>query len=140
MLASSAGQETAVSQGHERRRWPRISRRNRISLTILSAPEAPVLEGRRYYCWTEDLSIGGVRFQVHSRVPLASLLKMDIKLEDSADGSFVHVGRVAWEQEFEDNGLVSRWLGVEITETLGGEEREHRWHQMISGVPLADAS
>ena len=123
----------------ERRRWPRVARRNRISLTILSAPEALSLEGRRYYCWTEDLSLGGIRFRVHSRVPLGAVLKMEIQPDQVADSSFVHIGRVAWEQEFEENGLVSRWLGVEISETLGGEERIRRWHHMICGAQLADA-
>ena len=118
----------------DRRRWQRVAARSRVSVMVVSAPEVPSLEGKRYYCWTEDISAGGLRFRVHSKVPLAAILKLDVQLEGSPQGSFLHMGRVAWEQEFEENGLVSRWLGVEITETLGGEDRFWRWQNLIEGL------
>ncbi len=118
----------------DRRRWQRVAARSRVSVMVVSAPELPNLEGKRYYCWTDDISAGGLRFRVHSKVPLAAILKLDIQLDDVPQGSFMHMGRVAWEQEFEDHGVVSRWLGVEITETLGGEDRFRRWQSLIEGM------
>ena len=125
---------------HERRRWPRVLGRNRVSLVVVSAPDNPMLEGRRYCCLTEDVSVGGVRFRLHSHVPLSSVLNMDIQMENSADGSFVHMGRVAWEQEFEEEGVVARWLGVEILTTFGGEARKRRWHEVIATLQQAAPS
>ena len=125
---------TKVEDPSDRRRWPRLEGRNRVSVTVISSPEFPALEGRRYYCWTEDISAGGLRFRVHSKVPPGAILKLDVSLEADPHTAFVHMGRVAWQQEFDDNGLISRWLGVEITETLGGEERFMRWRQLIRGM------
>ena len=140
-MAALTGSEVIVDDPKDRRRWPRVAERNRISLVVTSSPNAPTVEGRRYYCWTEDVSYGGIRFCVHSHVPLGSVMKMDVDTADSGYGSFLHVGRVVWEQEFEDGGLVSRWLGVEITETLGGQERTQLWGEMIRQLAaLPDAS
>ncbi|MFU8779389.1 MAG: PilZ domain-containing protein [Kiritimatiellia bacterium] len=121
------------------RREPRIAVRTPIRLTVLSAPNIPAIEGRCYDCWTDDLSWRGVRFRVHTRVPLAAILKMDIELLDRGDGSFLHMGRVAWEQEFEEDGLISRWLGVEITETIGDEDCIRRWRQLIGDLQCVAA-
>ena len=125
--------EVGSAKPEERRRWPRIAARNRITIVVVAAPSAPMLEGRRYCCWTEDLSACGVRFCVHSPVPLSSVIKMDVQPGDSRYGSFRHVGRVVWEQEFEKAEGVdtARWLGVEIVETMGGDERAQQWFQML---------
>ncbi len=118
----------------ERRRWPRIAGRNPIHVLIVSAPEVPLLEGRRYYCWTEDFSVGGLRFHVQSPVPLNSMLKIDVNMQAGEAISFQHIGRVAWEQEFEGEGMPPRCLGVEIIKTLGGDESIRQWEQMVRGV------
>ncbi len=123
----------------ERRRWPRVTSRNRVCVTVMASPDVPQLEGHCYYCWTQDVSVGGLKFEVHSHVPLGAILKLDIQLEGPKvdKAAFQHMGRVAWEQEFEDGGLITRWLGVEITETLGASERFHQWQRLVDGLATA---
>lgn len=110
----------------ERRLHPRFEERSRVTVTVLSAPEVPQIESRSYYCWTRDLSAGGMRFCVHSRVPVGAILKLEVVFDDPQE-IFRHIGKVMWEQEFSDDGVTSNWLGVQITETLGGEPRFTAW-------------
>jgi hypothetical protein len=118
----------------ERRRWPRVEGRHGLGLTVLAAPGLPAVEGRHYACQTEDLSAGGFRFRIETRLPLSTLLRMDVNLADVCGESFVHIGRVAWEQEIELDTQVTNWLGVEITETIGGEERALKWRAVIEDL------
>lgn len=115
----------------DRRRWPRVEERSRIAVTVVSAPEAPHIESNCYYCWTQDISAGGLRFLVHSSVPLGAILKLQVIFEQPETATFVHIGKVVWEQEFKDNGVQSSWLGVELTETLGGEDHIKQWRRII---------
>lgn len=126
--------DASDGRSDDRRRWPRTTEPGRARLTVLSAPQASYLEGRHYYCHTENLSAGGFRFCVHSQVPLASILKIEVTFSGPDEETFVHIGRVAWEQEFKDDGLAARWLGVEITETLGGNERFRFWQHIVGGL------
>ena len=119
--------------GRERRRWPRLEERKHTNIVVVSAPFAPMLEGRRYCCFTEDLSVGGVRFCLDSDIPLSSILRMDIEMDGPDGGVIQHMGRVAWEQEFENGANGARWLGVEIIETLGGVESLQHWQRVASG-------
>ncbi len=126
--------EEKIVTPEDRRQHPRFEERNRVTVTVLSAPDVPQIESYSYYCWTRDLSVGGMRFCVHSRVPVGSILKLEVMFDDPRD-VFRHIGKVMWVQEFEDDGLISNWLGVQITETLGGDPRFDVWtfrvgHQM----------
>jgi len=119
------GDEILENPG-SRRQYTRFEDRRRVMVTVLSAPDSPQIESRNYFCWTRDLSAGGLRFCVHSRVPVGTILKLEIMFDEPQE-LFRHIGKVMWEQEFIDTDVTSNWLGVQITETLGGESRSARW-------------
>ena len=122
---------TGSEPRHEdRRQYPRVPERSRVTVTVLSAPDAPEIESRSFFCWTSDLSVGGLKFCVHSPVPVGSLLKLEVRLENPFE-MFLHFGKVMWEQEIKDEDLVSVWLGVRISETLGGEARMAVWRRCL---------
>ena len=83
----------------EQREHPRIDERKRVSITVQTAPDAPMLEDNTFHCWTRDISAGGVKFCVHSRVPVGARLKLQISLAGTT-ATFQHIGRVMWLQEF----------------------------------------
>lgn len=97
-----------------------------MMVTVLSAPDVPHIESRSYYCWTKDLSASGMRFCVHSRVPAGAILKLEVIFDEPRE-MFRHIGKVMWAQEFNDDGVISNWLGVQISETLGGDARLSIW-------------
>ncbi len=102
-----------------------------MTVTVLSSPEAPEIERKSFYCLTHDLSVGGLKFAVHSHVPVGAVLKLEVVFQDNSEGGFQHIGRVMWEQEFDENGIISSWLGVKFTETLGGKARLMEWERVI---------
>lgn len=121
----------------DRRQYPRVEERNRVTVTVLSAPDVPQIESRSYYCWTRDLSAGGMRFCVHSRVPVGAIVKLEVLFDDPRE-TFWHIGKVMWVEEFDEEGIVSNWLGVKITETIGGEARFSVWRLCIENKPLLE--
>lgn len=127
-------ESSTMSKQENRRQYPRFEERNRVMVTVLSAPDAPHIESRSYYCWTRDLSACGMRFCVHSRVPVGAILKLEVLFDDPRE-NFRHIGKVMWEQEFNDDGVVSNWLGVQITETLGGDLNFSSWKLRIEEKP-----
>ncbi len=114
----------------DRRLHPRTMCRNRVAVTVISAPEAPQIESRTYYCWTHDLSASGLRFSVHTKVPVGAILKLEI-IFDTPREVFRHIGKVVWQQACCDEGVMSSMLGVHITETLGGDVRFSFWRHCI---------
>lgn len=118
--------ENDSEKPEDRREHPRFEERNRVTVTVLSAPDVPQIESHSYFCWTRDLSAGGMRFCVHSRVPVGAILKLEVMF-DTPHEIFHHIGKVMWAQEFAEGGVSSSWLGVQITETLGGEDRSAVW-------------
>jgi hypothetical protein len=119
------------TMSEEQRAHPRADGRKRVSVTVLSAPEVPRLEHHTFHCWTADLSAGGLRFCVHSNVPVGARLKLEITLD--GDGtSFQHIARVMWRQQFEEETVVSNWLGIKILETLGGSAKTDQWQQLVA--------
>jgi hypothetical protein len=113
-------------RGSENRQSKRLEERNRVTVTVLSAPDAPDIERKSFYCWTHDLSAGGLKFCVHSHVPMGATLKLEVAFKEPSE-TFVHIGQVMWEQEYEEHGILSSWLGVKFTETMGGEARSEIW-------------
>ncbi len=133
-----AGDKSTFVKVDERRQHPRFEERSRVTVTVLSAPAVPQIESRSYFCWTRDLSAMGMRFCVHSRVPMGAILKLEVAFDDPRE-IFRHIGKVMWEQEFNDDGVISNWLGVQITETLGGNARSVAWKFCIEQkAPLVD--
>jgi len=115
----------------DKRETPRLEEKNRVTVTVLSSPEAPDIERKSFYCWTHDLSEGGLKFAVHTHVPIGAVLKLEVAFIQGTNEVFRHIGRVMWEQDFDDEGIISSWLGVKFTETLGGEERLNEWARVI---------
>jgi hypothetical protein len=115
---------------HNKRQHPRFEEKNRVTVTVLQALEAPHLERRCFHCWTHDLSLSGLKFCVHSAVPIRALLKLEIAFTEP-NVTFVHLARVVWEQEFEDNGIVSIWLGVKFTETVSNSTTGMLWADVV---------
>ena len=102
--------EVQEATGTEKREHNRLEERNRVTVTVISAPEAPEIERKSFFCWTHDLSVGGLKFCVHTHVPMGALLKLEVVFADPPE-EFRHIGQVMWEQEFEEEGV------------LGGEPR-----------------
>ena len=138
--------EVQEATGTEKREHNRLEERNRVTVTVISAPEAPEIERKSFFCWTHDLSVGGLKFCVHTHVPMGALLKLEVVFADPCE-EFRHIGQVMWEQEFEEDGVLSSWLGVKFTETLGGEPRLATWAEILQSklntpeqsIPLPDA-
>ena len=114
------------ASGSENRQFKRLEERNRVTVTVLSAPEAPDIERKSFYCWTHDLSAGGLKFCVHSHVPMGATLKLEVAFKEPRE-TFLHIGQVMWEQEYEEDGILSSWLGVKFSETAGGDARSELW-------------
>ena len=123
--------EEKHNSNEDKRKTPRIEEKSKVTVTVLLSPEAPEIEGKSFYCWTRDLSEGGLKFAVHSHVPIGALLKLEIEFLDGPKVEFQHNGNVMWEQEFNEDGIISNWLGVKFTETLDGEERLSDWNRVI---------
>ncbi|HBA84423.1 MAG TPA: hypothetical protein DCZ95_10050 [Verrucomicrobia bacterium] len=98
----------------ERRIHPRIYENNSVAVTIVSAPEAPSLVKKVFFCTTQDLSAGGMRFNVSADVPVGTRLEMRVAVK-SPSGAFKHVGRVVWVKEA--SGIQPYSVGVEFTDT-----------------------
>ena len=67
----------------ERRQDPRVSAEDGVAITVLASPDAPALEGRTFFCVTRDLSVGGLRFCVHTEVPLESMLELRVEISNA---------------------------------------------------------
>jgi Tfp pilus assembly protein PilZ len=96
-------------------------------ITVLSAPAAPDLEGKTFFCSTADISVGGLRFHVHRALPLESLLKLLVALVDPLQ-TFTHVGRVIWLRETEEGRQYA--VGVQFTD--GEPEVNKAWQQLVA--------
>ncbi|MDA0323329.1 MAG: PilZ domain-containing protein [Verrucomicrobia bacterium] len=114
----------------EDRRWhPRVPEEDKVTVTILASPDSLDLEGRTFFCSTRDISAGGLRFCVHSDVPVDAKLELRVELASPVD-VFTHVGRVVWEKELEEDGFFAHYIGVQFVETK--ENRQLAWRSMVS--------
>lgn len=123
----------------ERRKNPRVRTEGNVTVTVLTAPDAPMLEGRSFSCTTRDLSAGGLRFCVHTEVPLESALELEVEIASPHD-NYVHLGKVAWVGEISTDGVLEYLLGVRFTQTR--DDRETNWRTFVSHrlEELADAT
>jgi c-di-GMP-binding flagellar brake protein YcgR len=100
--------------GRERRIHPRIRERNSVAVRVVSAPDTPSLVQKVFFCTTEDLSAGGMRFNVHTAVPVNSHLELRVAVKNPT-GAYKHVGRVVWVKEMD--GTQPYAVGVQFTDT-----------------------
>jgi hypothetical protein len=112
----------------ERRQHTRIKERDSVTVTVLSAPQAPPLENQKFFCTTSDLSETGISFHVHTDVPTGAVLEMKIELPDPPD-VYVHQGTVVWTREVPEDLVLVHVLGIKITATRG--KREDQWRDAI---------
>jgi len=114
----------------KKRQSPRFEERDKITVTVLSSPDSPEIEHKKFHCWTQDLSESGLKFKAHSHVPIGSLVNVEILF--LSDGEvFRHVGKVMWEQEFDDNGVMTSELGIKFTKMLGDGNQLESWKAAI---------
>lgn len=118
-----------MSKSQERRWHPRIPEEDKVTVTILASPDSPDLEGRTFFCSTRDISAGGLKFCVHSEVPVNARLEMRVEMR-SPDDLFTHIGRVVWERELEEDGFFAHYIGVQFIETK--ENRQMAWRTMVT--------
>jgi hypothetical protein len=118
-----------VSTSEDRRVHPRVTEEDKVTVTILASPDSLDLEGRTFFCSTRDISAGGLRFCVHSDVPVEAMLELRVELVSPVD-VFTHVGRVVWEKEMEEDGFFAHYIGVQFVETK--ESRQMAWRTMVS--------
>lgn len=79
----------------EERACPRFPSANDASVTIESAPGIGELDGRRFSCRTEDISLRGVRLVLDLMLPVNAAVQLKVTLGGDAH-MFQHSGRVAW--------------------------------------------
>lgn len=118
----------APADGRDRRWNPRVNEQDRVTITVLHAPEAGELEGRVFYCSTRDIAAGGLRFCVHTIVPVASELELRVEAPNPAD-CYVHVGVVVWVREVEEDGMIAYHIGVRFSKTR--DNRQIAWRNMV---------
>lgn len=109
----------------ERRQHTRMTDRNSVAVTILTAPASPELEGETFFCMTHNISIGGLMIHLSTRVPQGARMEMRIAFVEPIR-SFFLVGRCAWTGEKERDGFP---IGVEFQE--GKEGDLDAWHSIV---------
>ena len=82
----------------ERRRDERIGERKQVVVTVLAAPAAREIEGRTFFCRTEDLSASGLRLRLHCAMPDGSALALRVAFSVPLK-AFRLIGRSAWTRE-----------------------------------------
>ncbi|MFH0879219.1 MAG: PilZ domain-containing protein, partial [Lentisphaerota bacterium] len=71
-------------------------------------------QNKTFFCSTDDLSVGGLRFCVHTHVPVGAKLELNVALTNPV-ASFKHVGRVVWVREVQQENPFA--VGVQFTES-----------------------
>ena len=102
----------------DRRAHPRLRERDSVAVKILASDVTPELVGRTFFCSTDDLSIEGLRFCVHTEVPLDAVLELRVAMQEPA-AVFTHIGTVVYVKRVENENPFA--IGVHITETKEGQ-------------------
>jgi hypothetical protein len=97
-----------------KRAFPRLKERDNVAVTVLCAAGSPELEGRTFFCTTDDISGGGLRFSNHTRIPEGSTLELRVTCSHPLR-AFRHIGRVAWVNEVPEDRPYAE--GVQFTGT-----------------------
>ncbi len=116
-----------------RRQHERTPQKGYITVTVIEAPEAPLLEGSVFRCTTRDLSSTGLKLVVHSNVPEGSRLRLVVEFVDPV-ARFDHVASVAWCRERAAGIVQSYELGMRFVETES--ETTHEWDDLLKAHML----
>jgi len=110
----------------ERRVDVRVDRTDSVAVTVVSAPGAEQLNGRTFFCLTADVSEGGIRLNMDTRVPGSTLMDIRVAFSDPLQ-SFKHRGRVVWVSEMAE--VVRYAVGIELLDR-NSPEMQH-WVRVI---------
>jgi len=103
----------------DRRASERVRDRNTVAVTIISAPEAPHLVNRTYFCTTDDISLCGIRLTSKQPMPGGANLVVRVAFHDPLC-SFQHTGKIVWCVPNEKHHLTGielhRFEGADIVE------------------------
>ncbi|NCC52658.1 MAG: PilZ domain-containing protein [Spartobacteria bacterium] len=111
----------------DRRTHQRLNEQNSVAVRILSAPEADALEGKTYFCTTEDLSAGGLRFNVSAPVPVGTVMEIRVAFSQPIS-AYRHIGKVVWVKEDTDQAPPYA-VGVEFTDTAPNDVAA--WEKLV---------
>jgi len=110
-----------------RRIYQRLNEQNSVAVRVLTAPEAATLEGKTYFCTTEDLSAGGLRFNVSAPVPVGTVLELRVAFSQPIS-AYRHIGKVVWLKETPDQSSPYS-VGVEFTDTAPNDVAA--WEKLV---------
>lgn len=97
----------------DKRRDKRVSEENRVTITLFSKDRAgDVLEN--IYALTRDISLSGVKIQTDVKLPIDTLLKVDLVLAKSHKLISV-IGKVKWINRLYGDEVFE--IGVEFVDT-----------------------
>jgi c-di-GMP-binding flagellar brake protein YcgR len=99
----------------ERRRAPRLTENNDITITIMSMENKPS-QGNIIYSRSTDISMTGARIQTHLYLPVDSLLKIKIFLKNPPQMITVF-GKVKWIKDLVQGA--SYEAGIEFADVPG---------------------
>lgn len=112
-----------------RREHERTPQKGYISVIVIEAPEAPLLEGVTFRCTTRDLSSSGLKMVVHSEVPPDSRLRLRVEFVDPV-AVFEHDARVAWCRVQDHDVVQSYAVGMRFTRTKR-KRGQGDWEEML---------
>jgi len=118
----------------ERRRDERIGERKQVVVTVLAAPAAREIEGRTFFCRTEDLSASGLRLRLHCAMPDGSALALRVAFAAPLR-AFRLVGRSVWSRKSDAESVFE--VGVEFRDCPRDTLSE--WQLAVNSL-LQDAS
>ena len=116
-----------------RRVHSRVAQKGYVKVTVVAAPDAPMLEGKVFRCTTRDLSHGGLKMVVHTAVPTGSMVRLHVVFTEPA-AEFEHLARAAWSTVSDENVIQTYSLGVEFCGSHG--QKDHAWSDLLEARML----
>ena len=113
----------------ERRRHARVPSRSKVAVKIISAPQAPSLQNRTFFCTTEDISRSGLRFCADTPVAVDTTMELRVSFAHPLR-AFVHVGRAVWVREEPDGDQARYAIGMTFTNTAAATQIE--WKALLA--------
>lgn len=109
-----------MGEASERRKVPRVSRREKLFIRIASSADHPELVGTTVRGTTDDLSSEGLRIRLGHPVERGCTLELWVKLSDQP-GSFLLTGQVMWQSpEADAEGL--HVTGLRLLDGFGEDQ------------------
>ncbi|MBM4149278.1 MAG: PilZ domain-containing protein [Lentisphaerae bacterium] len=112
----------------DRRREPRIPVKDRISVTLVSAPGIPHIEQHVMHCTMHDVSMDGLNFQTYTHMPVGTTVDVIVKTEDTGT-EIRRRGEVVWERSSQEDIVLSQRIGVRLLRAAG--QLEDAWRRLL---------